>query len=236
MKATLIDPTGQPYVGGCLPRVSKVGDNTFKIFDPKTTRRAPRSIKSAIDRSLIWHIIDQAQQGSCCGCATVGAIMIAREVAGLERVVLSQASVYGLGNGGRDQGMAIDKGLSVAMEHGACSVDTVGQYDWQQFRRDYPNGHPEGERFKIIEVEDVVSVDDMDAGVELGYPVVYGAKGHAVIYIDPDVNSWGRDWGDNGFGQWTTRRERAIGIQQYGAWLIRVATDPDNDGDLPQPN
>jgi len=49
------------------------------------------------------------------------------------------------------------------------------------------------------------------------------------------VNSWGRDWGTNGLGQWVSEATLASEIRGYGAWALRVATDPDDDGDLPKP-
>ena len=246
MTETIRDVSGYEWKAGCLPRTTKVGEINpkteepfFRIFKPEDTPRAPGTSGSAIDPDLVWHIIDQARQSSCCGCMGVQLLMVVRAIMGLDRVILSQAVPYSLGNGGRDAGMAIDTCLKHLLETGTCPIDVIDQYDWDgRNRGTWPTDWREvAASYRALEAEDCISVDDMDAANELGYPVGYGAKRHAVIHIGPglDINSYNRSWGNNGIGRWTTRRERADGIRQYGAWVLRVATDPDNDGDLPQP-
>ncbi len=233
------DANGNTRLLGCLPRTTTLGDGTFKVFDPdkgKTWR--PRRLEPIKIDDLVWHIIDQKQQGSCCGAAGCGIMMLVREIMGLERVVLSQASLYGQGNGGRDQGMAIDTCLKILRDVGACPVDTIAQYDWQGYGRGtWPNRwRTEARRYQIEDAYDCPNLEILKAANEDGHPVLYGSKGHAVYRLFDDANSWGRNWGRNGFGIWATDSDLRRDMSQYGAWILRVATDPINDGDLPQPN
>jgi len=49
-----------------------------------------------------------------------------------------------------------------------------------------------------------------------------------------DINSWGKDWGDKGLGQWATEREIEQAISMYGAVGFRVINDPIGEHDLPR--
>ncbi len=241
MPDTIRDNQGIERVLGCLPRVSKVGDGTFRVFGDGTPPPLPESewkkYRHINLKSMHWHTIDQARQGSCLACATVGVGMLERELAGLTQVILSQASIYALGNDGRDQGMAVDRGLEILRDIGACPTSVIDQYDWQGYRRNtWPDDWDEqASRYRGIEYWDCQSYEDVVSANCHGFGVVYGCKGHAVIRIgwETDLNSWGPGWGNNGLGRWATRREFEQGIPRYGAWAFRGGTDPTGDGDLP---
>ncbi len=236
------------YIQGCLPRVTQPGENPrLKVMGTDGTP-GPVDPKApdVIDRAYVKSIINQGQQGSCCGCAGVGAVMLIRAMQGLPHVLLSQASLYGRGNGGRDQGMAIDTCLALLMEEdssgnpvgGCCPADLIDPMDWQGFRRGtWPTDwRVTAVRFRIVEAYDCQTMDHIRACYKRGFPVVYGAEGHAVIRIgdDDDVNSWGKNWGSNGIGQWVSERTLERSIPMYGAWGLRVAIDPLSDSDLPR--
>ena len=232
------------WKAGCLSRTTKAGKSRFRVYGtdgtpPVIDRSLWDSIKDPIDPSLVWHIINQANQGSCCAAAGCGIMMLIREIAGLKQVVLSQASLYGQGNGGRDSGMAIDTCLDILMDVGACPVDLIDQYDWQGFRKGtWPDNWKEiAKRFRGLEAWDCPTLDHVVSANKLGFPVLYGAKGHAVVRIgrNLDINSWDYSWGDNGLGQWVSEKVLASEIRGYGAWALRFAIDPIDDGDLPQP-
>ncbi len=232
---------GQEYkVGGCLPRTTKVGDGTFPTVPDDFL--IPRDEwddfpENDLDQ-FVWHIVDQARQNSCCGCAGVGTLMLGREMQGLDRMVLSQAVPYHLGNGGRDQGMGIDTCLRVLLEHGTCPVDVVDQYDWR--KRDWPDNWAEiAADYKPFKFLDCPSYDHAVSMGKRGHPILYGADGHAVVRIGfgkhtkkPDLNSWSKAWKFDGLGQWVDERGFKNGMRQYGAWALMFATDPPNDGDL----
>jgi hypothetical protein len=105
---------------GCLPRETKVGDGTFPIWgDTPDTPLIPRSEWKDVELDHVaWMVKNQKSQSSCASAATVGAIMLQREMQGLPRVELSQASIYRFVNGGRDAGSSIDGNLKQAMSVG----------------------------------------------------------------------------------------------------------------------
>jgi len=242
----ILDEQGFERRMGCLPRQSKVGDGTFRIFGedgtPKTPRENWENWKQNTMEHLVWHVIDQASQGSCCASAGCGTTMLGREFAGLDRVVLSQASVYafdGITSGGEpiprryDNGMAIDTCLQLLTKIGACPTSVISQYDWQGYRAGrWPENWREiALRYRILEALDCPTYDRAMEAVTTGFPVLYGAKGHAIVRVvwDKDLNSWGKDWGKNGIGVWATAVEMKRSIPSYGAWALRVTIDPTDD-------
>jgi len=236
---------GREYRLGCLPRtLTAVGDGTFRVFGDGTPPRIPRDDwpdHAKTMEGFINVIIDQGNQGSCCGCAGVGATMLARAISGQLNVVLSQASLYALGNGGRDDGMAIDTCLRHLINTGANPADTIDPMDWSgYYRNKWPsNWRESAKRFRCIEAWDCSDYDTAVSAVLHGFPVVYGCSGHAVVMVGwtpkrghIDLNSWGSDWGNNGIGQWQSESTVRRQLPGYGAWALRVATDPTDDGDV----
>jgi len=225
---------------GCLPRESKPGDGTFRVV-PDDWLIPEKDWKTYHANNLIpyvWHVINQGRQNSCCACAGAGIVMLARERQGLDRVLLSQAVPYHFGNGGRDGGMAIDTCLRELLKHGTCPADVVDPYDWR--RSHWPSEWEEiGELYKPFEWMDCPTYEHAGSMLAHGHPVIYGAMGHAVVRVangmftdTPDLNSW-PDWQEKGLGRWATEREFRRGIEGgYGAWALRYAVDPPNDGDL----
>jgi len=161
-----------------------------------------------------------------------------REILGLDRIVLAQSSLYGPGNGGRDQGMPIDTCLQILKTQGALSVDVIDQYDWQGYwRKTWPDEwQVKAKRVRVLEWRDCPTLQHALSAVCDGYPVLYGSKGHAVVRIanDKDKNSWRADWGEfgDGIGLWATRKEMERDIPDYGAWAACSVTDPSGDGDI----
>lgn len=237
--------SGRTYSLGCLPRtVSTCGDGMFPVFGetdgtpPLLTWDEINARDTDLSAFFRWHTINQSAQASCCGAGGAQIIMGLRKILGLDDVVIAQSSLYGPGNGGRDAGMAIDTCLRILTNQGALPASYIDQYDWRGFwRGTWPDGwETEAEKYQALEAWDCPTLRHMMSAVESGWPVLYGCKGHAVVRIarDKDKNSWGADWGGhgNGIGQWATDREIERGISSYGAWALRVVTDPTNDGDV----
>jgi len=242
----IITIDGVPRKLACLPReISKPGDGLFRVFGetdgtpPLMTWDQINASKVDLSGFFAWHTIDQGRQGSCSGSAGAHEVMGLREMAGLDRIVISQASLYGPGNGGTDSGMAIDVCLRVLTRQGAMPASIIDPMDWRGYwRKSWPDGwRKEARSYMALEAWDCPDLQHALSAVNQGWPVQYGAKGHAVIRVanDKDKNSWGADWGKygNGIGVWTTRKEMEVGIRQYGAWALRVVTDPIGDGDVP---
>jgi len=250
MSTIIID--GEERKLGCLPRTTNVGDGSFKVFgEPGTPGLIDPKLWPALSKvpldPFAWHTIDQSDQSSCCGCATGGGVMISREIAGLDRVVISQASIYGQRKDNRqDAGMSIDEGLKIIQDVGCTGVDTIDQYDWQGFRRKtWPDGwRNEAAKYRALEAWDCPTYEHAVSAILRGFPVVFGVfweggGGHAITMIGWDgspriLNSWGESWGTNGIG-FLTESQCKRGIEYFGAWALRVATDPTGDGDIPIP-
>lgn len=251
MTETIRDVNGNEWQLGCLPRETKVLQCDAQgnvIFPEYGTEGTPPLISNAkLDRlddvispRLIWHIINQSNQGSCCACMIVAAIMLLRVIAGLKKIILSQASLYALGNGGRDQGMAVDTGLRVAMETGPCPIDVIDQYDWQGYqRRTWPEDYKvHAKRYQILKGWDCLTYQHIRSAYKRGHPVCCAANGHAFLRIgdDLDVNSHGRGFGTDGIGKYASARDIERQLPMYGAFVPWLVVDPVNDGDLPQPS
>jgi hypothetical protein len=235
-----------PFATGCLPRTSKVGEKShFPVAG--TVENCPILPRSAWSdcsiRHKAWTVIDQNPQSSCCPSATSGATMILREIAGEKRILLSQGSLYGQINGGRDAGANIEDALEAMMSVGICPASKIDPQDWQG--RDWPSDWKTTAKcFRILEAFDCPTFDAVASAVQLSMPVVFGVfwsgGGHAITAVGLKnidgvwnlefLNSWGADWGDHGFGFLTEKQ--CSGIKSFGAFAIRSVTIP-NDEDLP---
>jgi hypothetical protein len=166
--------------------------------------------------------------GSCATESTSQGVMICRAFSGLPHVVLNPWSIYWNTSGGRDRGSAIDDNLAYAQEFGIAPVDV-----WPRSKGWSAEPDAAAKKaalgFRIEEVFDVSSIDEMVSALLTGFAVVYGASGHSVIKVQHlddskglDCNSWGADttWGDGGgFGVWASYR--AVDWR-YGAFAIRA--------------
>jgi hypothetical protein len=190
----------------------------------------------------VWEIVNQSSQNSCCPSATRGAVEILREINGLNRVQLSQGSLYVQINGGRDRGANIMDALEAMMDVGMTPDSVVDEYAWN---KKFPsNWKEEAAKYRILEAWDCSTFDAMISAVQRSIPVVFGVNwsgggGHAITCIGYEdgkaeiLNSWGADWGDGGFGYLTESSCRAI--TSYGAFAIRSVTFPSGEVLPPAP-
>ncbi|MCC6125687.1 MAG: hypothetical protein IT426_12040 [Pirellulales bacterium] len=235
-----------PQATGCLPRSSKVGENA--LFPVAGTVDAcpllSRSdwIECSI-RHKVWTVIDQNPQSSCCPSAAAGAAMILREIAGQKRILLSQGSLYGQINGGRDAGANIEDALDAMMNVGVCPASQIDPKNWQG--RGWPRDwKAEAKKFRVLEAFDCPTFDAVASAVQRGMPVVFGvfwgAGGHALTAVGLKkngggwnlefLNSWGASWGDGGLGFLPEAKCR--GIATFGAFALRSVAIPAGE-DLP---
>lgn len=235
---------------GCLPRVSKAGQSRFPMageVDECPIISRDQWQECSI-RHKIWTVIDQNPQNSCCPSATAGAAMILREINGLGRVLLSQGSLYGRINGGRDEGANIEDALSAMMDEGIAPASIVDPYEWHP--RKWPSvWEDHAKKFRILEAFECPTFDAVASAVQRSMPVVFGvywgSGGHAITAVglkntSPNVwsleflNSWGADWGDNGIG--LLPESQCGGIKSFGAFAIRSVTVPSDETLPPIPD
>lgn len=212
---------------GCLPRKSLPGSRFLPAVSRiKTVPRDRWGDFEVSVRPFVKTILNQGKKSSCATEATAQAVMIAREIAGLPFVLLNPLFIYHHTSGGRDQGSSIDDNLAFVREHG-CVPEEV----WPRskgFEETPPQyAYDAALDFKDIEVFDIANINEMVGGLLVADPVVYGANGHAVVKVEHldenkglDVNSWGPEWGDGGFGVWASYR--AVNFA-YGAFAVRSA-------------
>ena len=211
-------------------RISRGGDRGCLPDHP------PVRLEECSIRHKAWTVIDQNPQNSCCPSATAGAAMILREIAGEKRILLSQGSLYGQINGGRDDGANIEDALEAMMKTGVCPASAIDPQDWQG--RGLAE-RLEGRRRKIsaiLEAFDCPTFDAAASAVQLSMPVVFGVywgggrsrhHGRRLEKIGGGwglefLNSWGADWGDGGFG--VLPEAKCAGIETFGAFAIRCVT------------
>ncbi len=189
---------------------------------------------------------NQANQNSCTAAMLAGLLMLVREISGLDRLELSQATTYNLGNGGRDAGMSIDKALEIAREVGVVPVSVVSQYNWEADPPWPPNWRKIARRVRVLEAYDCPTYDHAVSAVYGGWPVGLGVYwkyprrrgGHAVGMVDrrkkndnEALGTWTEKYDDHGFHHLPDGQIEQ-GIPVFGAWAVRVTTDPTNEGDV----
>lgn len=225
---------------GLHPRRLAYGERPeFKTRDD--LQILPESQWQEVDLSnLIWHIYDQDGIGSCATNATCGAMMWARELSGLPRRVLSFGNLYARVSGGRDQGSTLDDNLAEIQARGVCTAEVQPVLQWRTLAQ---NWQQSARHYKALEVYDLGGgVDGLFTALTLCWPVVIGVMwpgggGHAILACGSRkggnsweakiANSWGRNWGENGFGWLTMGTLRTM--PQFGCFAIRVATSSQGD-------
>jgi len=216
--------------GACLPRESKPGQicPMFRSKIQVIDRRDWADLAGKVSlQPHVKQVLDQGQVGSCAAESSVQALMIARAVAGQPDIQLNPYFVYHHTSGGRDRGSSIDSNLRFLRDKGCAPLSIWPRSKgWQQGPDEQV--YRQAKKFKILEFYDIETVDEMVSALLLGFPVVYGARGHAVCkvaHIDNlkglDVNSWGTKWGEDGFGVWSPYS--GIGWN-YGAFAVRTTT------------
>lgn len=213
----------------CLPRKSKPGEWCPRAKDhiPLIPRDEWSEWSDTTLRDKVRQVLDQDGVGSCATESTTQSVMVARAMAGLPFVLLNPWYIYHTTSGGRDRGSSIDENLRFAREHGIAS-EAVWPRSKGWRKRPSDEAIENAKKYRIEEFYDIQTVDEFVSALLCGFPVVWGAKGHSVLKVEHrsereglDVNSWGTDWGDDGFGVWASYRA----IQwNYGAFAVRTTT------------
>jgi hypothetical protein len=213
---------------GCLPRKEPFG----KLFAPASEKIKiiPREewgdyAGKISMRPFVKTILNQGSVGSCATEAVTQAVMVARAFAGLPHIILNPWFIYYHTSGGRDRGSSIDENLAFIREHGIAPMSVWGRdKGWQT--EPSSEAYDAAKAFRDFEFFDIAAINEMVSSQLGACPVVYGSKGHAVLKIEHvndseglDVNSWGEDWKDGGFGVWASYR--AVNFN-YGAFAVRA--------------
>lgn len=255
MEYVIIDNVKRPL--GCILRSSQPGE-IYPVFgtEHSRSRLIPRAEWKPVDFShLVPKILDQDGQGACNAFASVQALHVLRNAAGLPFVELSAGNLYGRINGGVDRGSVISDAIRELEKNGVCPASIVPQLEW---RPPWPsNWRSEAKKFRVLEAWDCPTFDHLASAIQLGFPVNLGVLvgnnfkpdptgwvpdyrggggGHAMCGVGlvydskrgwgiKVANSWGNDWGLSGF---------AIVPESYfkntpftDAWAVRGVVDPE---------
>lgn len=224
-------PPGKKF-GIVLPRVSRYGQVCGLLsehIDVIPKEEWAGLIPEAPNlRSHVDDILDQDGVGSCATEATAQSVMILRSWQNQQHVDLNPWSIYCFTSGGWDQGSNIDTNLVQARDVGILPTSI-----WPRskgWRTKPPRALLEAEavKYRIDEFYDLGTVAEVGTALLLGFPVVFGWKGHSCVLdrlLDPETaeyaNSWDESWGDDGFG---TIKLRSINFG-YGLFAVRTVME-----------
>jgi hypothetical protein len=219
------------------------------VMDPTPRSEWPELIQANLSSRDLMMSIKKQRYGSCAAHAATNVwegtqVMTLGHASWIE---LSPLSIYRITGGDRDRGSTISDNMRQMLEVGALPVPSernkealrmmdldpshvMGENDW---RSDYPKDWKETAKFfRYQEVFDIESFDGLITALLSEFLSEYGRSGHAITSVDPVMeavgqyfvdyeNTWGSDWGDNGFGR---DSERAISraIESYGAFAVRT--------------
>jgi hypothetical protein len=218
---------------GALPRKTKFGALAGvppfrEVIEVIPQRDWPDLLPN--HRGLDWcvgSVYDQDGVGSCASESSTQGVAVLRVFAGSDWIEFNPWFVYHTVSGGVDRGSSLDDNVAFLTEHGACPESV-----WPRSKgwRATPSqaAYDAARAFRLVEVFDIGSVDELGTALLKGFPVYYGSNAHAKLFtrmLDPEtgryINSWAESWGDQGFG---TERFRSVEIN-YGAFAFRCARD-----------
>ncbi len=198
-------------------------------------------------RQLVVQIKNQKNEGSCASNATTQALQICwLQTFGHKAFVeFSPISIYRWVASSPNNGSTIDGNLRQLRDVGALPIRNSASEESLRlmglptnhtltptgYYQDFPSNWKDTAKFfQGIEALDIGSFAGMVSASLDGFAIVYGRSGHAICGIAPYqdgstygidyANSWGANWGDDGFGR-DTEAFISRAISSYGAWALR---------------
>ena len=201
----ILDADGFPRRLGSLPvpdgfvSAFRTYESEHPVLDDSDIKKLIQSPVRVPRRAIFgdrW-IMDQRNHGSCNGFAGAGGLSKARYLRGIQDgLLLSGAFLYSLINGGRDQGSALEDGLTAVRKYGIAPADLV---PWDQiYPREQPaNARAEALKHKGLSCWAVQTKQGFRSALALGFPVIVAV--HAGSNFSR-INQSGIAGVDNGIG------------------------------------
>lgn len=113
-------------------------------------------------------VLDQGEHGSCVGHGSVSALMLGRDAAGMTFELLSPTFIYGLINGGMDNGADPADAADVLLKTGTALMSEVPEQ--AIFRRQFPDSaFKTAARFKAVDIYQFHTFEERVSASLCGY-------------------------------------------------------------------
>lgn len=147
------------------PMLARADFPGYASSNPVIPRSEWRPIKRPRPRVPI---LDQDGRGACVGHGAATALMMARDVAGLDFELVSAPFVYALINGGWDRGSSPADAAKVLLDTGVC---LMSEFPEPQYLKSHipAAAYETAKRFRAIEIYQCANFDEMVSAWILGF-------------------------------------------------------------------
>jgi len=184
--------------------------------------------RDAVDLALYsGYRMDQDGVGSCATESANNGVEVCEIWAGQKPTKFNPWFGYHTTSGGVDRGSSLQDNLRFIQEYGCCPEEVWPRSKgWRT--RPSAEAYDAAKAHRLLEFWEVTNWDEFASALLYGMPVYFGYPGHAILAVKLLAkdrllyeNSWGADWGDNGFGSLSHNRI----AWEYSAYAFRLATD-----------